>query len=438
LTINLESHQNEAAPEKYWALEPFRNNVANGFEERDEAEALEQLETLLKESVRLRMIADVPLGSFLSGGIDSSIVVALMQAQSSRAVKTYTIGFQEQQYNEAPYAKAIAEYLGTDHTELYVSPKETMAVIPTLPEIYDEPFADSSQIPTYLVSRLAREQVTVSLSGDGGDELFLGYNRYRWAEKIWGSVGWLPRPSRSWLTHLIQSVPVSRWDSLYKATTQFLPERLHITQIGDKMQKIATLMANETPEAVYDQLVTIWQNPKELIVSNSYKQFSQFPINSFEHKQTLGEWMSWQDIHTYLPDDILVKLDRASMAVSLEARVPLLDDHRVVEFATQLPYSMKYRNGKSKWLLRKLLYKYIPANLVERPKMGFGVPIGQWLRGPLQKWAQELLDPVQMKKEGILNSDPIQQKWREHLDGSRNWQYHLWNILMFQAWLNSN
>lgn len=437
LTINVENPKEPAVPEFYWKIDPVGNNGANGIYKGNDEEALTELEVLLKESVRLRMIADVPLGAFLSGGVDSSTVVALMQAQSARPIKTFTIGFQEERYDEAGHAKAVAEHLGTDHTELYVTPQEAMAVIPKLPHIYDEPFADSSQIPTFMVSNLARKEVTVSLSGDGGDELFLGYNRYRWAQKIWKSVGWLPQSSKAWLSKLIQDVPATRWDSMYDKAARFMPHKLQVPQFGDKIQKLATLLDKETPGAIYDRLVTFWENPTDLIASTGLKPFPQLDFNGFGGKQAFGEWMSWLDIHTYLPDDILVKLDRASMAASLEARVPLLDDHRVVEFATRLPYSMKYKNGKSKWLLRKLLYKYVPVDLVERPKMGFGVPIDRWLRGPLRPWAEELLDPRQMDNQGILKSRPIQDKWREHLSGSRNWQYHLWNILMFQAWFYS-
>lgn len=419
---------------QYWELPPMSPSKGD----KGYFDTLEELEGLLKESVRLRMIADVPLGAFLSGGVDSSAVVALMQAQSTRPIKTFTIGFEESEYDEAGYAKAIASHLGTDHTELYVTPQEAMDVIPMLPQMYDEPFGDSSQIPTYLVSKLARQEVTVSLSGDGGDELFQGYNRYRWAQKIWNSVSWLPGPSRNWLSSVLTSVPISRWDTWSEAATQLLPQRLRVPQVGDKVQKLAAILENGTPEAVYYQLVTFWDNPSGLLASTNGNDYTNPAFKKHTNEQSFEDWMSWIDIHSYLPDDILAKVDRASMAVGLEARVPLIDDHRIVEFASRLPRRMKQREGKSKWLLRQLLYKYVPPALIERPKMGFGVPINRWLRGPLRPWAESLLDPQRIKKEGILNPEPIQKKWLEHQSGSRNWQYHLWNILMFQAWLSSS
>jgi asparagine synthase (glutamine-hydrolysing) len=409
--------------EAYWHLE--RVTAKSARFAGDDHEALDELERLLKESVRLRMISDVPLGAFLSGGVDSSAVVALMQAQSSLPVRTFTIGFREQRFNEAEHARMVAEHLGTEHTELYVTPEQAMAVIPRLPQIYDEPFADSSQIPTFLVSELARQQVTVSLSGDGGDELFLGYNRYRWAQQLWNSTRWLPKPGRALLHGLTRAVSPARWDTMLAGSGRRLAP-----QFGDKLQKLGSIVMMDRPDEIYEQLVTFWPDSTELLTA---EHAAPQPVNGYTRDQLFAEWMSWTDLHTYLPDDILVKLDRASMAVSLEARVPLLDDHRVVEFAARLPYSMKYRRGSTKWLLRKLLYRYVPANLIERPKMGFGVPIDAWLRGPLHQWAADLLEPRKLEQAG-LHSEPVQQKWREHLSGSRNWQYHLWNVLMFQAW----
>ncbi|HRN50099.1 MAG TPA: asparagine synthase (glutamine-hydrolyzing) [Anaerolineales bacterium] len=427
LVVGAQSRDN--TPETYWKLD--RVGATNGHP-RDENQALAELEELLLESVRLRMIADVPLGAFLSGGVDSSVIVALMQAQSSRPIKTFTIGFHEQRYNEAPYAKQIANHLGTEHTELYVTPEEAMAVIPKLPQMYDEPFSDSSQIPTYLVSQLARRDVTVSLSGDGGDELFLGYNRYLWARNIWGSIKWLPRPARAGLAQLTKLLPAARVDALVAGAGL----RSMVPQLGDKLQKLGSVLAHDGPEAVYEHLVTLWPNPTELMDTSGFENNARRKWN-YAGDQSFAEWMSWLDIHTYLPDDILVKLDRASMAVSLEGRVPLLDDHRVVEFAAKLPHSLKHRQGKTKWLLRKLLYKYVPAQLVERPKMGFGVPIDSWLRGPLHEWAEDLLGEDKLRQSG-LNPTPIRQRWQEHVSGGRNWQYHLWNVLMFQAWFTSS
>ena len=421
------------APKPYWsAKETAELGIGELF--TSELLAVAQLEALLRDAVRLRMVADVPLGAFLSGGIDSSTVVALMQAQSSQPVKTFTIGFHEQAYNEAPHANAVAQHLGTDHTELYVTPAEALAVIPNLPILYDEPFSDPSQVPTFLVSQLARAHVTVSLSGDGGDEVFAGYNRYFWGPSIWQKIGWVPPMLRSFAAHALTSLSPQTWDRGFTNFGALLPAKLKQPTPGDNLHKLAEILAVPNPEAMYTNLVSHWKDPEALVVDGSESLTILRDRQSWAQLPDFTQRMMYLDTVTYLPDDILVKVDRASMGVSLEARVPLLD-HRVVEFAWRVPLSMKIRNGQGKWLLRQVLYKYVPQNLIERPKAGFGIPISSWLRGPLRDWAETLLDEARLRQEGFFNPQPIRQKWVEHLSGDRNWQYHLWDVLMFQAWL---
>lgn len=397
----------------------------------DVHQATQELEQLLLDAVRLRMIADVPLGAFLSGGIDSSTVVALMQAQSSRQVKTFSIGFFESAYDEAGYAKQVALHLGTDHTELYVTPEQAQAVIPRLPTMYDEPFSDSSQIPTFLVSELARKQVTVSLSGDGGDELFAGYNRYAWASRVWGSISLLPGFARSGIATALRTPSVEGWNRFFRVFQSLIPFRLP----GDKLHKLADILGVKNEQALYERLVVHWTNSVE--ITNHAREL-RVPVTdpaSWAQVNDFREHMMFLDLITYLPDDILVKVDRAGMAVSLEGRVPLLD-YRVVEFLSRIPLSMKLRDGQTKWLLRQVLHKYVPAKLMERPKMGFGVPIDSWLRGPLKDWAAHLLDESLLRDQGYFNPKPILEKWNEHMRGDRNWHYYLWDVLMFQAWLD--
>ena len=423
-----------ARPIQYWSLAEAARAGQNAPFEGDPESAVEALEAKLNEAIRLQMVADVPLGAFLSGGVDSSVVVALMQAQSSRPIRTFTIGFHESDFNEAQHAKAVAHHLGTDHTELYVTAAEAQAVIPRLPEMYDEPFSDSSQIPTFLVSQLARKDVTVSLSGDAGDELFGGYNRYFLADSLWRRSRTVPRPLRQLAATAIRAIPPSGWDGLYQVLGRALPKRLRYTQVGDKAHKLAEILGAAGPQGLYSDLVSHWKSPADLVIgATEPSTLLADPAlwettREFEHRMMLVDGVS------YLPDDILVKLDRAAMRVSLETRVPFLD-HRVAEFAWRLPLSMKIRNGESKWALRQVLYKHVPRKLIERPKMGFGVPIGDWLRGPLRDWAEALLDESRVKREGIFRPEAIEAKWREHLDGRHNWQYYLWDVLMFQAWL---
>ena len=421
---------------QYWSgAAAAENGIANPFAGPAE-HAVDELETLLSDSVGRQMVADVPLGAFLSGGIDSSTVVALMQAQSSRPVKSFTIGFHEQGYNEAKHAMAVAKHLGTEHNELYVTAAQALDVIARLPTLYDEPFADSSQIPTFLLSQLARQHVTVSLSGDAGDELFCGYNRYQLTQKLWGKLSLIPRPLRSLLAKWVTTVSSDAWNRLAEATGVLLPHAARVTQLGDKLHKGAGVLASMTVDELYLGLVSQWQDPASVVIGGI--EPSTLLRGSTPELTGLSdvERMMALDLLTYLPDDILTKVDRAAMGVSLETRVPFLD-HRVVEWAWRLPQTMKLHEGQSKWILRQVLYRHVPRELIERPKVGFGVPIDAWLRGPLRSWAEALLGESRLLKEGYLRPAQIRQKWHEHLSGHRNWQYQLWNILMFQVWLES-
>jgi asparagine synthase (glutamine-hydrolysing) len=423
-----------AEPTAYWSARDSADaGLAHPFV-GDDREAVDELERLLRQSIAGQSLADVPLGAFLSGGIDSSVVVALMQSMARQPVKTFTIGFHESGYNEAEHAKAVATHLGTEHTELYVTSRQAMDVIPLLPALYDEPFADSSQIPTYLVSALARQHVTVSLSGDGGDELFGGYNRYFWAMRLWQRLGRLPQPLRRALAAIALAPSPAAWDRLFRLVGPLLPTSLRYTNPGDKLHKSATLFAARQPEAIYQRLVSHWEDPAGVVLGAREPATAITDSARWLACDDFAQRMMYLDTVTYLPDDILVKVDRAAMGVSLETRVPLLD-HRLLEFAWRLPLGMKIRDGQGKWLLRQVLYRHVPRHLIERPKMGFGVPIDAWLRGPLRDWAEALLDESRLRREGYFAPAPIRQKWAEHLSGRRNWAYHLWDVLMFQAWL---
>jgi len=435
--LQVHAGRKDARPVAYWsarsAAEAGQHNLFQG----SDAEAVSALERLLVQAVGGQMVADVPVGAFLSGGIDSTTVVALMQAQSTRPVKTFTIGFNESEYNEAEHAHVVARHLGCEHTELYVTPQDAMDVIPKLSSMYDEPFADSSQIPTYLVSRLARQQVTVSLSGDGGDELFGGYSRYFWARNVWQKLGWVPRSLRAALAGVLTTLPPSAWNTAFHKLERWVPASLRYANPGDKLHKAAEILAVRSPEEIYLGLVSHWKNPDQLVpgghepptlLTNSAHRVD---LPDFEHR------MMYLDTVTYLPDDILTKVDRAAMSVGLETRVPLLD-HRLVEFAWTLPLHMKIRRSQGKWLLRQVLHRHVPQAMTDRPKMGFGVPIGDWLRGPLKPWAAALIEPGRLTRENFFDPAPIHRKWIEHQSGTRNWSFYLWDVLMFQQWQEHN
>lgn len=424
-------------PVAYWSLhaavQSGKKNPFTGTEQ----EAIETLDGTLQQTIQQQQLADVPLGAFLSGGIDSSTIVALMQENASNPVNTFSIGMESQAHNEAEYAKAVARHLGTHHTELYARPQDALDLIPRLASLYDEPFADSSQIPTFLVAQLARQHVTVALSGDGGDELFAGYNRYLWSERIWNKMARIPTTMRSQLTRLITQVPVSGWDNINQYTQALQPRKLHSSQLGDKLHKLAKRLDVNSIDELYYNLVSEWKQPASIVFNSEEPATLLTSPNDWPSLPDSRERMMYLDSMTYLPDDILTKVDRAAMGVSLETRVPLLD-HRVIELAWRIPMQMKIRNGQSKWLLRQVLYRYVSKELIERPKMGFSIPLDSWLRGPLRDWAEDLLDKNKLQQQGYFNSSSIQQHWQEHLSGSRNWQASLWSVLMFQAWLEND
>lgn len=422
------------SPQPYWSAQAMvESAVLNPFRGSEE-ESLDHLETLLRDAVNIRMVADVPLGAFLSGGVDSSAVVGLMQAQSSRPVKTFTIGFHEGGYNEAQHAKEVARHLGTEHTELYVTPDQAREVIPLLPVLYDEPFADASQIPTYLVAQLARQYVTVALSGDGGDEVFGGYTRYFMGESIWKKIQRIPFPLRKGLGRLLRTPTPHHWERLAGLLSPFMKAYGKQGTFGDKFSKLASVLDMPDADAFYHRLVSAWDDPAGALIKG---RELEAPFLNNRRSLTVTDTasrMMFYDLIGYLPDDILVKVDRASMGVSLEARAPFLD-YRVAEFAWRLPLSMKIQGGRGKQPLRKILDKYVPRKLIDRPKMGFGVPIDSWLRGPLKAWAEALLEPGRVRREGFFHAETIERTWRDHLSGRRNAQYPLWCILMFQSWL---
>ncbi|MFC5579850.1 asparagine synthase (glutamine-hydrolyzing) [Rhodanobacter terrae] len=427
----------DVQPVPYWR---YNDAVSAGLRNPlhvTDAEATDALEAQLSASVEAQMLADVPLGAFLSGGIDSSTIVALMQARSARPIKTFTMGFGENGYDEAVHAKSVAAHLGTEHTELYVRPEDALAVIPRLPTIFCEPFGDSSQIPTFLISQLTRRQVTVALSGDGGDELFGGYNRYLGARTAWERMQRLPWFARQAGAGALRAMSPAAWNRWFERVKPLLPKRWRLATPGDKAQKLADVLTLSSGHAFFLNLASQWKDPGSVVIGAHEPVTLLTDPAAWPHTDNLAHWMMAMDAQSYLPDDILVKVDRAAMANSLETRVPMLD-HRVVELAWRIPLHQKIRGGEGKWLLRQVLYRHVPRELIERPKMGFGIPLDSWLRGPLRDWAEALLDEDRLHREGYFHPAPIRQKWKEHLSGRHNWQHRLWTVLMFQAWLEES
>ena len=424
-----------AAPTRrtYWsareAIEQARRSPLTGSPD----ELADRLESVLSGAVAARMVADVPVGAFLSGGVDSSLVVALMQQQSVTKVRTFTVGFADRAFDESTEAAQVAAHLGTDHTPLMVSDSEALEVIPRLPEIWDEPFGDVSEIPMHLVSRLARRDVTVSLSGDGGDELFAGYNRHAWLERLWRRVSVLPAPVRRAAGTGLGRIPPGWVDGVARTTTR-LPARMQVRNPSSKVTKVGKVLAASDPAGAYLSLVSYWDDAEALVIGAGPTVSVASRPEEWPALDGITEQMMWLDLVGYLPDDILTKLDRAAMATSLETRVPFLD-RGVFETAWRLPLSMKLHDGITKWLLRRVLLRHVPAELVERPKMGFGFPIGAMLRGPLRPWAEDLLGESRLVEQGVFDPGPIRQAWRQHLEGSRDLAHELWAVLAFQAWM---
>lgn len=423
----------------FWSVSAaFKEGAQNPF--LNSAEAIDLVEKSLTQSISSQMLADVPLGAFLSGGVDSSTIVALMQKESKDPIKTFTIAFEDDQFNEAPFAKDVAEYLGTDHQEILVTDHEVKEVIPKLSRMYDEPFADSSQIPTYLVCKAARKYVTVALSGDAADELFGGYNRYTWTPRIWNTISWIPFSIRRLIGKSIKLVPANFLDFVGNLVNILLPTNRKILRFSDKLHKMSfRLETSKTLADFCQHFALIWQNPNEVMNMENFKEVNhslQIKDNNFSSSNEVSQMM-FDDLITYLPDDILCKVDRAAMSVSLETRVPFLD-HRVIELSSRVPIEMKIKENKGKWILKEILKKYVPSSLIDRPKAGFAIPVGQWIRGPLKKWAEDLIEPQRLTREGYFNPVPIQKIWQEHLSGEYDWTPRLWGILMFQSWLEDN
>lgn len=418
----------------YWSVsEAITKGKADCFS--NEAEAIDHLEDTLQSVVSGAMVSDVPIGAFLSGGIDSSLITALMQANSSAKVNTFSIGFKEDAFSEAEYAKQVAQHLGTHHTELYLTGKDALDVIPSLPAMYDEPFSDSSQIPTFLVSKMARSHVTVALSGDGGDELFCGYNRYLFAENLHRKLSKVPAPLRSVITKAMRVPGIDQWDAVYGLVQKLLRRDQSLVNFGDKMYKLAEVLESSNEKELYRRLVSHWKQPSELILGST--EYPTVLNDSMGEGLSFVESMMALDTVSYLPGDILTKVDRSAMFNSLETRVPFLN-HRVLECAWRMPLDFKLKGAVGKHPLREILYKHVPKHLIDRPKMGFGVPLGQWLRTDLRDWVEDLLDENSLREQGVFNVEMVRLAWRDHLSGKVNNQYYLWDVLMFQAWWQHN
>jgi len=428
LTLTLEQNRDRktAAPVPYWSAPSIAEAGAAHPFAGNEQEATDRLLALLQQSVAEQMVADVPIGAFLSGGIDSSLVVAIMQSQSRRPIKSFSIGFEQEDFNEAHFARAVARHLGTDHTELYIQSREAREVIPELPCIYDEPFADVSQIPTAILCRLARAHVKVSLSGDGGDELFGGYNRYQKAERLWKVINRIPPPVRKLARHLKSVAGTGLNMPVTSGPVRHMLNRLW---------NLSDVLSVSTDRSLYQMLMSPNRDSRAWLRKTRESEFQHDSLPTWGRLPELSRRMMCLDLVSYLPDDILVKVDRAAMAVGLETRIPLLD-HRIIEFAWSLPSSFKQKRNRGKWLLRQILYQYVPPALVDRPKRGFGAPIAEWLRGPLRDWAEDLLGATRLRQEGFLEPRVIREKWQEHLSSKRDWSAGLWYVLMFQAWLD--
>lgn len=420
----------------WWSLRSHAGKEKNELFSGSDKEAIDELERLLSEAVTGQKIADVPIGAFLSGGVDSSTVVSIMQKLSNRPIRTFTIGYSEADYDESKYAGNVAKHLGTEHEEWIVTPRDAMSIIPSLPSMYDEPFADASQIPTALVSKLARRRVTVSLSGDGADELFGGYNRHFWAPSVARRIKSIPRFLRNFCAYAFSSVSPSNWDGIFSKIGKIMPEKYYVRTPGEKIHKLVTLLSCNSDRDLYSRLVRAWQDPVPVIGGSSRDTMEDHELLWTEDR-SFAERMMLMDSVTYLPDDILVKVDRAAMSTSLETRIPFLD-HRIVEFAISLPMDKKIRNGQGKWVVRGLLDRYVPKKLIERPKSGFAIPIHDWLRGPLRDWAEDLLSEKKLQEEGFFDVKPLRSVWKDHKSGKKNMQYYLWSVLMFQAWLGAS
>ena len=420
----------------YWNLAQVAEDGINNPMTGSEAQMMDSLEKILQESVSRRMLSDVPLGAFLSGGIDSSLIVALMQKNNRIPVKTFSIGFNEKGYDEAEQAKRVAHHLGTDHTELYATPKEAMDLIPDLPDLFDEPFADSSQIPVSLISLLTKKYVTVALSGDGGDELFAGYNRHFWGRSVWEMIERYPMFMKKGARYLMKALSPEQWEQLFDSSSRVVPEKFRQSNPGAKIAKLSGLITAQTREEFYTLLTAWWPDPGAVLLNTNQGPQLGARSKDLPNISDFTQLMQYWDMQTYLCDDIMTKVDRASMGASLEARSPFLD-HEVVAFSWKIPIKYKISKTQGKLILKNCLYRFLPPSIVDQPKKGFQIPLDQWLRGPLRQWAEEMLNPLRLKNQGFFNVKEVRALWDLHLSGKQNYQYQIWNILMFQAWVGA-